>query len=176
MEPPKGGCYDPQSRYSRWMFNAFRVVVQVRAHYAPHRRKLRARANSLPLAANTDVVNDALSFKLSHSSIDGIPLACLAAHESEFHRWASVVQPRLLAELSNFYCLPGRAGGSPLDISGSRSKADFRLGVTIQRLCFRSRSEAARHPWLLHHLADATTSTSGELSPISLPPSEHISE
>src|SRR5262249_923094 len=56
--------------------------------------------------------------KLSYSSIDGSLFVCLAAHEPEFHRWASAVQPRLLPELSNFYCLPGRAGGSPLVISG----------------------------------------------------------
>src|SRR5262249_47081899 len=37
----------------------------------------------------------------------------LAAHDSDFRRWTTDGQPQILPELSNFYCLPGRAGGSP---------------------------------------------------------------
>jgi hypothetical protein len=36
---------------------------------------------------------------------------CLVAHESKFHRG---VFGAILPELSNFYCHPGRAGGTPL--------------------------------------------------------------
>jgi len=47
-------------------------------------------------------------------SIDGIPFVCLAAHESYFHRWTPVAAARLLPELSNCYCHPGTAGGTPM--------------------------------------------------------------
>src|SRR5215468_3952967 len=45
----------------------------------------------------------------------------LAAHDSDFRRWTTDRQPQILPELSNFYCLPGRAGGSP----GVTSDATF---------------------------------------------------
>src|SRR5271170_7559530 len=43
--------------------------------------------------------------KLSYSSIQFLLVMCLAAHDSESLGG--------LQNMSNFYCLPGRAGGSP---------------------------------------------------------------
>src|SRR5262245_36372041 len=43
--------------------------------------------------------------KLSVLSIVDLPFACLAAHDRKSLRWTT-------PETSNFYCLPGRAGGT----------------------------------------------------------------
>src|SRR5947199_6150159 len=52
----------------------------------------------------------AVWLKLSNLSIVvSSPLVCLAAHEGKFPRWAPL-------ETSNFYCHPGRAGGTPLGV------------------------------------------------------------
>src|SRR5215203_897446 len=49
--------------------------------------------------------------KLSNLSIvASSPLVCLAAHEGKSPRWTHL-------EMSNFYCHPGRAGGTPFGIS-----------------------------------------------------------
>src|SRR5215475_2362186 len=50
-----------------------------------------------------------------------IPFVCLAAHDSDFVDGRPVRSPGLLPELSNSYCHPGRAGGTPLVISGDSS-------------------------------------------------------
>src|SRR5215203_567174 len=48
--------------------------------------------------------------KLSNLSIvASSPLVCLAAHEGKSPRWTHL-------EMSNFYCHPGRAGGTPFGI------------------------------------------------------------
>jgi hypothetical protein len=50
--------------------------------------------------------------KLSNSSIQFLLDVCLAAHVSESLGG--------LPNMSNFYCLPGRAGGTPFGLGQSR--------------------------------------------------------
>src|SRR5947209_12959671 len=46
-------------------------------------------------------------FKLLNLSIVALPFVCLAAHVGSLYNWTP-------PKTSNFYCHPGRAGGTPL--------------------------------------------------------------
>src|SRR5262249_21458085 len=67
----------------------------------------------------------------------------LAAHDSDFRRWTTDGQPQILPELSNFYCLPGRAGGSPgVTRSATRRITTLRKPLEQLSATFDARAES----------------------------------
>src|SRR5271167_4966892 len=66
--------------------------------------------------------------KLSNSSIQSLLEVCLAAHLSESLDG--------LPQMSNCYCLPGRAGGSP-DCSSAERLSSREMAMVIERLRVR---------------------------------------
>jgi hypothetical protein len=52
-------------------------------------------------------------FRLSYSSIDGIPFVCLAAHEEDFHRWATADLPSDFRNCQTSTATPAEPGDLP---------------------------------------------------------------
>src|SRR5467141_789191 len=71
----------------------------------------------------------ALSPLSSHTVHRGNSLRVLGGSRGTVSSMDGHTLPGRLPELSNFYCLPGRAGGSPLPIRGSTMSAPHRIDV-----------------------------------------------
>src|SRR5215470_6603685 len=91
-----------------------------------------SRRNFRFLSPHTQALRMALSLLSSHTVHRWNSLRVLGGSRSRVSSMDGHALPGRLPELSNFYCLPARAGGSPLAISTGGGPTPDKPNVTLE--------------------------------------------